>query len=217
MEPLLVKKFSAVPGMNLTDIAERLNAETSENRVACVNWPQQYPECPQVSFRIGHAGDELWLGFKVRESRVLGQQTRIHGDVYMDSCVEFFVSFDNKAYYNLEMNCIGTPHMGYGPGRADRRFVPLPLMQRLEIETSLGREPFAERVGDVTWTLTVRVPIACFAFDALSGLSGRTARANAFKCNSGASVKHYVTWRPVDTPTPDYHRPEFFGDIRFES
>ena len=101
MEPLLVKKFSAMPGMNLTDIAERLNAETSENRVACVNWPQQYPECPQVSFRIGHADDELWLGFKVRESRVLGQQTRIHGDVYMDSCVEFFVSFDNKAYYNL--------------------------------------------------------------------------------------------------------------------
>ena len=128
MEPLLVKKFSAVPGMNLTDIAERLNAETSENRVACVNWPQQYPECPQVSFRIGHAGDELWLGFKVRESRVLGQQTRIHGDVYMDSCVEFFVSFDNKAYYNLEMNCIGTPHMGYGPGQKWQHVCDVPMV-----------------------------------------------------------------------------------------
>jgi len=64
--------------------------------------------------------------------------------------------------------------------------------------------------------LTARVPTACFAFDALTDLSGRTARANAYTCNSGVSVKHYVTWLPVHTPAPDYHRPEFFGDIRFE-
>ena len=134
MEPLVVKKLSAVPGMRLADIAERLNAETTENRVACVNWPA-FPECPQISFRIGHAGDELWLVFSVRESRVLGQQTRVHGDVHMDSCVEFFISFDNEAYYNLEMNCICTPHLGYGPRRANRRHVPLSLMQRLEILT----------------------------------------------------------------------------------
>jgi len=60
-----------------------------------------------------------------------------------------------------------------------------------------------------------RIPAACFSFSALTDLGGRTARANVYKCASGLSVKHYVTWRPIQTPTPDYHRPEFFGEVRF--
>jgi hypothetical protein len=27
---------------------------------------------------------------------------------------------------------------------------------------------------------------------------------------------HFVTWNPVGTTQPDYHRPEYFGKIEFE-
>ncbi|MBT5542155.1 MAG: hypothetical protein HOK34_04920, partial [Gammaproteobacteria bacterium] len=27
---------------------------------------------------------------------------------------------------------------------------------------------------------------------------------------------HYLTWNPVETSNPDFHRPEFFGKLIFE-
>jgi len=29
------------------------------------------------------------------------------------------------------------------------------------------------------------------------------------------SNPHYVTWNPVGTEQPDYHRPEYFGELKF--
>ena len=213
-EPVLIKRFSREVGTCLADIRDRLCAETTAHQVACLNW-SDYPERPSVSFRMGHTGSELWVHYEVCEMRILGEETRIHGHVYQDSCVELFLSLDAINYYNLEINCIGTPHLAYGPGRNERRFVLLEKMRDLEIESSLGSTPFAERTGEISWTLTARVPIRCFAFDAISTLCNTVAHANVYKCNSGASVQHYLTWQPIRTPAPDYHRPEFFGVIRF--
>jgi hypothetical protein len=137
--------------------------------------------------------------------------------VYKDSCVEFFLSFDRLNYYNFEFSCIGTPHLAYGPDRYNRAFVALPLMERLEVLSSLGSRPFAEKAGGFDWALTARIPVACFAFDALPSLDGVPAMANFYKVGSGLSVPHYLTWSPVDTPSPDYHRPEYFGEVVFES
>ncbi len=36
---------------------------------------------------------------------------------------------------------------------------------------------------------------------------------NLNKCASATSAPHYLSWNPIDTPTPDFHRPEFFGKI----
>jgi hypothetical protein len=213
-EPLLIPRLALDAGAPLGAGAAALDAAGSATRLTCVNWPA-YPECPRVVFRIGHTGSEIWLKFDVQEERVRALETKTHGDVYKDSCVELFIAFDGVAYYNLELNCIGTPHLGYGPGRADRWFVPLPLMERLAVRSSLGAEPFGERAGGFAWSLTARIPLACFAFGAPDALDGRAARANVYKCGSGLSVQHYVTWRPVRTSAPDYHRPEFFGDVRF--
>ena len=46
-------------------------------------------------------------------------------------------------------------------------------------------------------------------------LKGKTFRANFYKCGDMLSVPHYVTWNPVGTPKPDYHRPEYFGELKF--
>ncbi|WP_449033796.1 carbohydrate-binding family 9-like protein, partial [Prevotella sp.] len=26
---------------------------------------------------------------------------------------------------------------------------------------------------------------------------------------------HFLSWNPIDLPAPDFHRPDFFGEIRF--
>lgn len=215
MDTLLIKHLSLPAATPLADLQACLLAETAAVPVACLNWPQ-HPYRPSVSFRIGHVQTELWLLFAVAEERVRGLETRVHGDVYRDSAVEFFLSFDRTHYYNFECNCIGTPHLGFGSGRESRRLVPLPLMERLETLPSLGRQPFAEKAGGFEWTVTARIPVACLTDHSLTSLSGALATANFYKVGSGMTVPHYLSWAPVRTPAPNYHCPEFFGDVRFE-
>ena len=215
MKPLIIKRLKHEQPVSISDIDACLETETPEIPVALINWAE-HPYCPKVSVRIGHFQTVLWLKFHVVEDRIRALETRTHGEVYKDSCVEFFISFDRTNYYNFEFNCIGTPHLAYGPGREDRKFVPLPLMEHMAIHASLGPQPFEEKSGTFDWTLTVRVPVACLAFDKMTSLSGLQASANFYKTGSGLSVPHYLSWKPISTPHPDFHRPEFFGDVTFE-
>ena len=38
-------------------------------------------------------------------------------------------------------------------------------------------------------------------------------RANFYKCGDKTAHPHYLSWSPIDTPKPDFHRPEFFGEL----
>jgi len=35
------------------------------------------------------------------------------------------------------------------------------------------------------------------------------------KISDELPISHYLSWNPIHTGTPDFHRPEFFGGIRF--
>lgn len=212
--PLLVKRLDKKGLSGAADAGRALKERVAANAIARVNWPE-FSYRPEVSFRIGHVQDEIWLRFDVSEERVRGLETRLHGDVYKDSCVEFFVSFDRVNFYNLEVNCIGTKHMGYGPSRHGRTFVSPEMMRLIAAHSTLGDKPFEEKDGGFEWSLSLRVPTAVFMFDSLKGLSGLVAAANFYKIGDALAVPHYLSWAPVLAPKPDYHRPEFFRDIRF--
>ncbi len=212
--PFLVKRIERGHELSMADVGAVMANQTEANTIACLNWPE-FTYCPKVTFRIGHVQDEIWLKFDVSEESVRGLETRMHGDVCRDSCVEFFISFDRGNYYNLEVNCIGTVHLGFGPSRHGRKFVTPEIVQKIGVHSTLGDQPFEEKRGGFDWSLTLRVPTCVFMFDDLKGLSGRVASANLYKIGDSLAVPHYVSWAPVSTPKPDYHRPEFFRDIRF--
>ena len=64
--------------------------------VACCNWPEQYPYAPEVSFRMFHTGAYLMLRFDVREQWTMARVTEDNGEVWTDSCVEFFIAPDDS-------------------------------------------------------------------------------------------------------------------------
>ena len=39
---------------------------------------------------------------------------------------------------------------------------------------------------------------------------------NLYKCGDSLARPHYLSWQPVATPHPDFHRPEFFKPVLFE-
>ena len=60
------------------------------------------------------------------------------------------------------------------------------------------------------------IPLATFFHDDLSALSGRRARANFYKCGDRLSKPHFLAYFPIGLPQPDFHCPDFFGDLVFE-
>ena len=59
------------------------------------------------------------------------------------------------------------------------------------------------------------IPFDIYGIDG-AAISGKKLRANFYKCGDRMPVKHYVTWNPIGWPQPDYHRPEYFGELVFE-
>ena len=66
------------------------------------------------------------------------------------------------------------------------------------------------------WGLDLLIPAAALWHNPGLDFKGLHARGNFYKCGDGLKVPHYVTWAPIATEKPDYHRPEFFGELFFE-
>ena len=195
-----------------------MNNLKETKKLECLNWPEQFPYKPEVSFNVFTEGTELHLEYTVNEKAVMAEEGKDGNFVYKDSCVEFFIQPDpqDPHYYNFEWNAIGTLYLAYRTGRADAEPAPAEVLAMVKRESSLGSKPFAEKPANGPWTLKIGIPPAALWHNKLTTFKGLRARANFYKCGDGLSTPHYVTWAPIDTPSPDYHRPEFFKEVMFE-
>ena len=215
MKTLLIKKLKTAQSTTMAEAVHMMETQTVIHLVDVLNWPE-FGYKPQVAFRIGHTETEIWLKFYVAEKHIRAMETRTNGDVYKDSCVEFFIAFDDKNYYNFEFSCIGTRHLSFAPGRGNRTRISVEIVEQIEIESTLGNQPFEAKSGDFTWEMMIRIPVSCFAFHNINSLHNTLARANFYKCGDATAEPHFITWNPIETENPDYHRPEFFGKVQFE-
>ena len=198
---------------SLTAAADKL----SPLPVACCNWPEAYSYVPEMNLRMFHTGSHLVLDYTVREKCTAARVREDLGEVWTDSCCEFFLQPEGKGnYYNIEATCVGRILIGYRPGREGAVHAPKELLNKVLRYPSLGTEPFEERVGDNRWRLTLAIPAEALFAHKLTTFSGLTGRFNCYKCGDNLSMPHYVTLAPIATPAPDFHRPEYFVDIRFE-
>ena len=187
--------------------------EARSGRIGCVNWPEAFPYRPEVSFDIFHTGDALHLAFRVKEDAVRAVCAADREHAWEDSCVEFFFEPVEKGpYFNLECTCTGQIYLCRGTGRQGREMLPERAYSAISRRCSLGREPFGLREEPTAWEVELDVPASVFGLDTFSGLR---ARGNFYKCGDRLPVPHYLSWAPVATPKPDFHRPEYFDTFLF--
>ena len=214
---LKIKEISHLGAVDLEKVSELLEAQAELHSIDLLNW-DTFQYAPEVKFRIAYSNNEIWLKYYVREKYILAEVAETNGGVASDSCVEFF--FDPKAdgnYYNFEFNCIGTVHLAYGPGRHDRTFIDKnDIESQIKVVSSLGTEPFTEKTGGHSWEMTIIIPAKILTYDESIHLKGLEAKANFYKCGDRTSERHYLSWNPVGTERPDFHRPEYFGKVFFE-
>lgn len=185
--------------------------------IAFCNWPDEYPYAPDAGFAIAHTGDTICIRFYVDEEYTMAMVTEDNGEVWTDSCVEFFINFDDSGYYNFEFNCIGTILLGFRKEKVDAVHAGGEILGRIRRSSTLGKKPFTEAESKSVghWELSVRIPAGAFFRHDIKSFDGVTARANFYKCGDNLSHPHFLSWNPINNPAPDFHLEEFFGGIGF--
>jgi len=181
--------------------------------IASANWGEA-PQGVEAKVRMAYTPDCVQLEYQVIEPTVRALHTQPQSAVFEDSCVEFFFSAEAwDGYFNLECNAIGTLLAAFGPSRSKRKKLELDQLARIETQASLGREPFSERPAVASWTVQVALP-----FHLLPGSppqAGAEWTVNFYKCGNALSPPHYLSWNPIESTQPDFHRPECFGTLVF--
>ena len=181
-----------------------------KHRLSCRPWAA-YPYQPIVAFSIAHTRGACLLKFYVEEKFVKASCGRINEPVYKDSCVEFFLSLDEKEYYNLEFNCLGTALVGYGKDKDNRKFLPEEVIKKIDYQVYINNAQ-----ENIRWELTLVIPVTIFIYDDVVSLSGYSTRGNFYKCGDDLPEPHFLSWTEIDSTEPNFHLPQFFGTLLFE-
>lgn len=175
-------------------------------------WPS-YPEKPDVHFSIAHTNDAILLKYYVREKSIRAMVNTINGNVWEDSCVEFFISFDDSGYYNLEFNCIGTALIGFGKGKSVRKLLPEDIIKKIKYQVLINN--IHDGGYKVKWELSLSIPASIFMHHKLNSFKLKESRANFYKCGDGLQEPHFVTWANIISKEPNFHLPDYFGSLEF--
>jgi hypothetical protein len=195
-------------GSSIEQVAASL-IELPKQAIDIAPWPAfQYR--PKVEFSIAHNNKSIFLKYEVEEEVLKAVYNKPDDPVYKDSCVEFFIALDEIGYYNLEWNAIGTCKLNFGTGRNNRLVISEELVKRINF-LSLIQNTYK----GLRWELCLVIPLNVFSRHEVTSFSGRICRANFYKCGDDLPTPHFLCWNRIETPEPDFHVLEGFGEIQF--
>ena len=116
-----------------------------------------------------------------------------------------------KFMYNFEFNCIGTCDASYRESRDSKKSLTPEEYASIRRFSSLPHVAFTEKLGVYSWELVVAIPFRLMGLDP-DNLPEKIM-GNFYKCADDTEFPHFVSWSPIDLPSPNFHCPEFFGEI----
>lgn len=168
--------------------------------------------------KLSANSETLFMQIIAQDHYSFAKQTELnHMLICEDSCVEFFFSPSGvlgSSYVNLEVNCCGTLHLAYGVGRENRQYISLAAANLIQCKSSISSPAKIESEGDKTWCIEIALP-----FKVIEQLTGKSVNkdkwfANFYRCG-GRTEPQYAVWNHIEVSEPDYHRPEYFGELVF--
>jgi len=212
MKSLKVPFVPSLDGYDLSEVAALMELCATRENINTLNWKDSFPYKPIVVFDIARGKEDLYIHYFVKGLSIRAMSDTDGTFVHPDSCVEFFMrKADEMSYINFEFNCIGTCYAC----RHSSREVGIPLtpgeFKSIRRYTTLQREAFEEKKGIYTWELIAAIPFNVMGLDA--GSLPEKIYGNFYKCADDTENPHFVTWSPINLPQPNYHCPEFFGEI----
>ena len=157
--------------------------------------------------------ENLYVLFIVKDVNIAGKATARDGHVFLDDCVEIFISPDptSLVYYNFEFNALGA-WLDQSSNR-EKGWNPDGLQYRVALEGTLNDDSDTDSEGRAE----IAIPFAAFGKDADPNppVGGTAWRFNVYRI-SDPSNPQYSAWSPPQTEEPNFHRPVDFGYGRFD-
>jgi len=170
-----------------------------------INW-EKFRDAPNSFAKLLYDDSGIYIRLETDENPLLARHREQNSDVCSDSCMEFFLrpNENDPRYLNFEFNPFGTMYMSIRTSRDDFSFV------------DKDRNYFNVKsyVDDKKWVLSFFIPFELI--DGLFGSHTKTMYGNLYKCGEDTEIVHFVSYYPVPTTKPDFHRPEYFGEFVLE-
>ena len=164
---------------------------------------------PEVVYELDMNEEGFVMHIIVPERNPRREQTEHLSFVHTDSCVEWFVNFMPEKcdrYFNFEVNANGIMNVAFRKDRYEKQLLTL------EDIASLGIKP---EIFEDHWEITYTVPFALirkyipeYQFE-----EGMIIKSNFYKCGDMTEYSHFGIWNPSPLEKPDFHRPEYFGEV----
>ena len=210
MKKLKVPYLETLDVLDLSSVGFLMEKAQRES-IDVINW-EEYSYKLIVAFDIARSKVNLYIRYFVKGNSLKALYEADGSPVYTDSCVEFFMKRVNDPnYYNFEFNCIGTCDAARRTSRDIKTSLSQEEYKSIIRLPSVRRRAFEEIKGIHTWNLIVVIPLKLMGLDP-SNLPEKIL-GNFYKCADETMNPHFVSWSPIDLPEPNFHCPEFFGEI----
>ena len=168
------------------------------------------PDCGVRAFgQFCHDSECLFVHLRAIEANIRAEYTAPLSPVCRDSCLEFFFLPENEdRYFNFEINPNGCLWIGFGHSRTDST-----VLYRSDMKQFFDIRTAGTPDG---WEVYYRIPLSFLRLFVPGFAFAGALRANVYKCGDLTAHEHYLSWNPVSSLSPDFHRPQDFGLMRFE-
>ena len=204
--------IEGLENMTLQELDLAMEKSAAKFAVCENNWPKEAPYTPDCNGSIARTASHLAVMFHVRGLDLRATQIEDNGRSWEDSCCEFFVTdpYDGT-YYNFELTCIGSLLSSKRKSRLDSVLREKEDVARVIRHSSLAHEETEISDRIFSWTVAMLIPYDLIGIDRDN--VPVSVRGNFYKCGDLTAHPHFLSWNPIGTPKPDFHRPEYFGEL----
>ncbi len=197
---------------NYDELLQTIEGKGIRQTIDCLDWAEQYPYHPLTTVSLLHTADKLYIDFFVRSNYLRAVNYKHNSPVFEDSSVGVFIqpSQHKPDYYALMFNCIGTINARYVTPE-NKVMLDDGFIDKISVYASCGNRPFQELEGLFSWNVIVGIPLDIIGIDYKN--EPVTVKGNFYKCASGTAQPHFISWRPIHTPSPRFDVPDSFGTI----
>lgn len=208
----IVRKFNPENGIAVDEAGSKFGipAGLDEALLDCYPWDKNGYK-PVCGCRMGWDKGGIHVYMYCLETEIRAEEKNFGDRVSYDSCMEVFMNPSpekSDEYFSYECNPCPNISLSIGTGRSDRRKFPA---------IPEGLAPQSTIISDYGWS--IRYVITADFLKKEFGVelsSGKKAKANFLKCGDKTSYPHYGCWNPIGTEHPDFHVPQYFGNVEFE-
>lgn len=193
--------------MQIKQIKDKIELENLKSfEVGNLLWGTQ--QIPRTYGALGFVeGDGFYLKMTCEEENPLRVYQEFGDPVYKDSAMEAFFMFESetgKGYFNFEMNANGALLTEFGTGREGRKKLDPEIGKLLECRAEMKEDQ---------WSVSLHLPLKVLEkfYGTFEIKEGYKVRCNFYKISETKETEHYASCFPIDSETPNFHLPEFFG------